>query len=197
MIDEDRLRFIWGFAEQRCTTDTADCMLLGNGIAYPRRCRLQGIGAHKLDDHAIRVLQPQDRLAEFLRGALRLEAGAQGARQPETDARGIDGERNFSDLTDAGAARRTIFPDQKGNQRARRTHGVAIEEMKLCGVLEAAGALDEAQAEEADVEIDIRLDLAGNQRDVMDAGDHEMLQTVILFWSLFRLGPLFNAMRRP
>lgn len=49
---------------------------------------------------------------------------------------------------------------------------VAVKEVQLPRILIAAGALDEPEAEKADIEIDIGLHVAGDQGDVVDAGGH-------------------------
>ncbi len=85
---------------------------------------------------------------------------------------GLIGKRDLADLPEASAPRRTIFPDKEGDERPGRALGIAIEEMQLCCVFEAGGLLDEPQAEEPGVEIDVRLHLAGNCRHVMYARNH-------------------------
>ena len=47
--------------------------------------------------------------------------------------------------------------------------------MQLLGVLEATGSLDQTQPEEADIEIDVGLDLARDQCDVVDTRCHAAL----------------------
>ena len=73
----------------------------------------------------------------------------------------------------AGASGRAVLPDQKRDERAGRAAFIAVEEMELAGVLVAARALHQAQAEEAEIEIDIRLHLAGDQGDVVKTARHD------------------------
>ncbi len=72
----------------------------------------------------------------------------------------------------AHAAAAAVFPHQEGHERTRRSLGVAVKKVQLVGVLIAARPLDKAQAKKADIEVDVCLDLPGNQGDVMDAARH-------------------------
>jgi hypothetical protein len=67
---------------------------------------------------------------------------------------------------------RAILPGEESYQRSGRRAVVAVEQVELCRVLESSRALDQLQAEKADIEIDIGLDLPGDGRDVVKAARH-------------------------
>ncbi|MPL88400.1 hypothetical protein SDC9_34420 [bioreactor metagenome] len=92
--------------------------------------------------------------------------------QPQADAVGGHGERDLARRAMARAARPAILPHEESDERAGRARGIAIEQVQLVRILEAAGALDQPQAEEARVEVDIRLNAAGEGGDVMETGGH-------------------------
>src|SRR6185369_12024502 len=79
-------------------------------------------------------------------------------------------EAEFQGLAEARASARTVLPDERRDKRAGRAQAVAIEKMKLGRILEARGPLDQSQAQEARIEIDVALGIRRYQGDVMDAG---------------------------
>ena len=96
----------------------------------------------------------------------------EGTGQPEADRLRADRQRDLCRLAGADAAGRAVLPDEEGDERSGRAGGVTVEEVQLLGILETGGALDDTQAEEAGIEIDIGLHLAGDGRDVVDAACH-------------------------
>ncbi len=128
--------------------------------------------AHELDDDAVRILQAQHRFAELLHGTSHRHIVAKRARQPEADRLRLYRKRDLRGLTEPDPSGRTILPRQERDQRAGAGCRVAVEEMKLVGVLVAGRPLDEPQAEKACIEIDVLLNFPGDRRDVMDATGH-------------------------
>ena len=160
------------FRKDRCTADALDG-IPGRDILRDMRRRAVHAGlTDQFDDDTVGILQPKHGLAELLRRAGHGDVLRQGARQPEADRFRPDRKGDLGGLAETDPARGAILPGQKGDQRAGARGRVAIEEVKLVGVFEAGRALDEFQAQEARVEIDVRLDFPGNTGDVMDAALH-------------------------
>lgn len=78
-------------------------------------------------------------------------------------------------MTKADPAWRPVLPHEEGDEGPRRTDAVAINQMQLLGALEPTGSLDKTQPEEADIEINVGLDPARDQRDVVDPRCHAAL----------------------
>src|SRR5690606_8898020 len=117
----------------------------------------------------VRIRQAQYRLAKLLAWPRHRHVELQGTGEPETDRFRGYGKGDFSRRSMADAARRTILPDKEGDERAQRSHRIAVEQVKLRRVIEAGRPLHQPQAEKSRIEIDIVLHLAGDQRHVVDA----------------------------
>ncbi len=158
--------------QDRGRTDAAHGMFCRNVTRHPCVIGCK-IATDQLDDHAIWVAQAQHWLAKLLHRTFGLHMIAQCPLQPEANRRTINGKRNFADLTMTDTAFRTIFPDEESDQRAGRARAITIEEVQLLGIFKAASLLDDTQAKKACIEIDIGLNLARNEREVMDAAGHD------------------------
>src|SRR5690606_4711574 len=84
---------------------------------------------------------------------------------------------------DAGAATARRFPDKEAEQRAGAAQAISIEQVQLFGVRIAGGLLHQPEAEEARIEIDIRLHIGGDAGDMMDAAGHAgRLSNLLALW---------------
>ena len=164
--------FTGQFRQQCNAADATDGIARGDRRARPCRCFGKTGNTRQLDDHAVRVLQPDRRLAQFGNPPHRGKAESQGSRQPEADAFRIDGQCHLADLSMPRPSRRTVFPDQKGDQRAGRSGTITIDQVQLRRILEAGCALDQAQTQKTDIEVDIRLNFPCDQREVMNSRNH-------------------------
>ena len=136
------------------------------------RARLGQVAADQLDDDAVGILEAQHGLAHFARWPFDRHAMGERAGEPIAHGGGGNGEGDLGDLAGADAARGPILPGEEGDEAAGGPLRIAIEQVKLGVVLEPAGALDEGEAEKADIEIDIGLYVGRDAGDVMDAARH-------------------------
>lgn len=136
------------------------------------RARRSQRRAGDLDDDAVRIAQPQDRLAELGDRPLGTKTGRQRPGQPAADRGRGHREGDLRDLPVPDPPRRPVLPGEEGDERAGAAERIAIEEMQLGGILEAGRPLDEPEPEKAEVEIDIRLEAPGDQGDVVEAARH-------------------------
>src|SRR5690606_13064406 len=90
----------------------------------------------------------------------------------ETNSGTIDGQRDFADLPMADAPLGAVLPHQKSEKRSRCASAISVEQAELLGILESTSPLDDAQAQKANVEIDISLHCSGNEGDVVDSACH-------------------------
>ena len=88
---------------------------------------------------------------------------------PERQAVGGHGERGGVGLTVAGATAAETGPREEREDRAGRADAVTVVEVIGGRVVEVHGALDQAQAEDAGVEIDVTARIAGDRGNVMQA----------------------------
>src|SRR5690606_37814839 len=121
----------------------------------------------------IRIAQAKHRLAKFLYRTFRLHVIAQCPLQPKADRGAVDRKGNFANLTMTDTAPCTIFPDEESDQRPRRSRTVAIEQVQLFRIFKSTCQFDYTQTEKASIEVDIGLNLARNQREVMDPTGHD------------------------
>jgi len=180
--------------------DAADGVLNRNARTVPVCRHGKARHADQLDDHPVGILQPERRLAHLFRRAQDFDVMRQRPCQPEADALGIDGECDLARLAVADAAGPAVLPDQEGDQCARIGGTVAIEQVQLRRVLIAAGLLDQPQPEKADIEVDIGLHLAGDERDVVDASAHDAPPADLLLPDIPSAGrevqPMFGSPKR-
>lgn len=130
------------------------------------------VEADQLHDDPVRVAQAQHALAHLLRGAADRHARPHRPRQPFAEAARRDGKGDLGDLPQTHAPCRPVLPHEKRHDRARAAQPVAVEQVKLLGVLVPAGLLDQPQAQKTRIEIHVLLDVAGQSGDVVDAGRH-------------------------
>ena len=135
----------------------------------------RGIGGRfpvrdELDDNAVRVFQAQHRLAELVQWTFHRHPMGDRPRQPFAERVLGNRKGDLGDLSVAHASLRPVLPDEEGHEGSRLRIRISVEEMQLLGILEAACALDEVEPQEAEVEIDILLHPAGDERDMMNAG---------------------------
>src|SRR5262249_47465612 len=68
-----------------------------------------------------------------------------------------------------------MFPRKEGQYRCRLPDFVAVVEMIGCWIVEIHCSLDEAQTEDARVEVEVTIGAPRNARDVMNAGHDALL----------------------
>ena len=82
-----------------------------------------------------------------------------------------DGEGGVGDFSGAGEAAAGVGPGEEGHDGAWGAGVVAEVEVVGAGVVEVDGALDEAEAEDLGVEVEVLLGVGGDGGDVVEAGD--------------------------
>jgi hypothetical protein len=138
--------------------------------AEPRGPRV----AHELEAEPVGVLERDHGLAGAPGGEPPCRPRVRDAvrdqpLEPEADGGGRHGERGHGHLAGADAAARGAPPREEGEDRAGRAGRVAEVEVVGAGVVEVDGLLDQAQAEDAGVEVDGALGVAADRGDVVDA----------------------------
>ena len=89
---------------------------------------------------------------------------------PEPDGAGKDRERRNGNLSRSLATATSIRPRKERHDTSGGAFSIAEIEMVGGGVVEVDGSLDEPEPEDASVEVEITLGVAGNARDVMNPG---------------------------
>src|SRR4029077_19155309 len=89
--------------------------------------------------------------------------------RPIADRARRDAKRRLLGEADAAAPGRRMLPGKERQDGAGVADPVAIIEMIGAGIVEVHRLLDEAQPDDARVEIQIARGLTGNRRDVMNA----------------------------
>jgi hypothetical protein len=89
---------------------------------------------------------------------------------PEADGAGQDGEGRYGDLTTTLSSTSSIGPRKKSEGASRASLLIAEVEMIGRGIVEVYRALDEPEAEDTGVEVEIPLRIAGYAGDVMNTG---------------------------
>ena len=98
---------------------------------------------------------------------------------PESERAGANRKRRYGDLPAALSATTRVRPWEECENRSRAARLVPEVEMVRSGVVEIDRALDETKAEDASVEIQIPLGIAGDSGDVMNAGGLETHRAAI------------------
>ena len=124
----------------------------------------------------MRIEEGQQRLAEALTALDGGHTVGGQAIRPEVEAGDRHGERHFADRARAGAAGAHAPPGEEGELGARRAGAVGVEQVIGVGRVLIHRLLDEAHAEDADVEVDVLLRIAGVDGDVVQAcdGSHDL-----------------------
>src|SRR5260370_2525937 len=88
---------------------------------------------------------------------------------PESERAWQHGERCDGDLSSPVAPGSGAGPGAEGHDTPRRAHVIAVVEMVSLRIVEVHGALDEPEAEQPDVEVEVALGVARDRGDVMNA----------------------------
>ena len=119
MAGDERGGAIGRRRQDRCAAQPPDCVLLRD-IGCDMRGRAgHGLAADKLDDNAIRILQPDHRLAEFMGRSGCRHVVAKRPGEPETEAVRGDGKGDLAGLAMSDTAGRAVLPNEKCHQRSR------------------------------------------------------------------------------
>ncbi len=90
---------------------------------------------------------------------------------PVFDRSERDAEGGLGDFAGAGVAAAGAGPGEEGEDGSGRAGVVAEVEVVGSGVVEVYGALDEAQAEDLGVEVEVALGVGGDCGDVVETDD--------------------------
>ena len=90
---------------------------------------------------------------------------------PEGEGVGGDAEGGVGDFAGAGGAATDAGPGEEGEDGAGGAEVVAEVEVVGAGVVEVDGALDEAEAEDLGVEVEVGLGVGGDGGDVVETDD--------------------------
>src|SRR6266404_5109431 len=88
---------------------------------------------------------------------------------PESERAWQHGERCDGDLSSPVAPGSGAGPGEESHDTPRSAHVIAVVEMVCLRIVEIHGALDEPEAEQPDVEVEVALGVARDRGDVMDA----------------------------
>ena len=148
----------------------ADRMLLVHGRFPPGHPAIVRGLAHQLELDAVGIAQGQ-RVGAEPAHLLVVNPELSQAVGPEVERAARHLERHRRDLTAAGVLLRPGRPAEESHRGARRAEVVA--EIDVVGVREVLvdALFDEAQPEHADVEVDALLDVGGDARHVVNAGN--------------------------
>src|SRR6267143_694890 len=88
---------------------------------------------------------------------------------PESERAGQHGEGCDGDLSGPVTPGSGAGPGEEGHDASRSAHLIAVVEMVCLRIVEIHGALDEPEAEQPHVEVEVALGVARDRGDVMDA----------------------------
>ena len=123
----------------------------------------------QLAEESVGVLEGDDAL--FIEAGLRvleLDAMLDEPLDPETHGARQNGEGRDRNLSVALAAPSGTGPWKESQNRSRIALTISKVEMVSRGIVEIHGSLDEPHAEDAGIEVEILLGVAGDRRDVMN-----------------------------
>ena len=130
-----------------------------------------GFGRGELELEPVGIGEGDEGLAEALVGAFGDDAVALELDDPVLERLGGDEERGGVDHAGAAPPGRGHGEGEEGEDRAGPAAGVAEIEVVGAGIVEIDGELDQAEPEDAGVEIDAALGVGRDRGDVVDAGD--------------------------
>src|SRR5712692_4720616 len=148
--------------------------------------------AGELDLDAVEVPEDQGVNAEADRPR-GLDAELSQAAGPELQRASRDRERHHGHLPAACRPPGEVGPAEKGHRAPRRAEIVAEIDVVGVGHVEVDCLLYEAEAEDADVEVDVLLDVAGDACDVVDSGNVGRHREFMLVRAVVFGGLLFDA----
>src|SRR6266851_964222 len=90
---------------------------------------------------------------------------------PESERVWQHGARRDGDLSSPVTPGSGAGPGEEGHDAPRSAHLIAVVEMVCLRIVEIYGALDESEAEQPDVEVEVALRVARDRGDVVDAED--------------------------
>ncbi len=130
----------------------------------------------KLDFHAIRIIEGDDLLTEALVRPAELSSFSGKPLRPRLEGADGNGECNGRRLSGAPFPARRIGEREECQDGARPALLVSVVEMVDVRSIEVDCLLHEAKAQEADVEVHVRLRVACQRGDVVDPLDiHDVL----------------------
>src|SRR5438128_2886937 len=158
------------FLGQRDGVEAADLVMRIDRAVRPWLPALVGRFPGQLDLDAVEVLEHQSVGAEA-GWACASDAELAQAPGPELQRPARDGERDHGHLPTPRRPPRQVGPAEEGHGAARRTEVVAEIDVVGVGDVEVDGLLDEAKSEDADIEIDVLLNVARDARHVVNSGN--------------------------
>ena len=126
---------------------------------------------YDFDLHAVGIGQGEDFFFEAPGTAGELDALLDEALLPEVDGVCRDAEGGVRDFADARGAVADARPGEESEDGAGGAEVVAEIEVVGAGVVKVDGALDEAEAEDLGVEVEICLRVGGDGGDVVETDD--------------------------
>jgi hypothetical protein len=157
--------------EHRDAEEAADGVGSGDvGIARGVGSGCGGVG-YDFDLHAVGVGEGEDFFVKAARAASEGDAFVNEALLPVVEGGEGDTEGGVGDFAGAGGAFADVGPGKEGEDGAGGAEVVAEVEVVGAGVVEVDGALDEAEAEDLGVEVEISLRVGGDGGDVVKTDD--------------------------
>src|SRR5713226_2220271 len=129
------------------------------------------LGADQFDCQSIGIGEGDDWLIETVEWTLKGDAPLSQSRSPEVDAGLRDCKCRVGQLTGSPPALRSVRPGKESQDRARMPATITIIEMIRSGVVEVHREFYQAQAQDAGVEIDIRLRITCDCGHMVDSED--------------------------
>src|SRR5690242_720385 len=127
-------------------------------------------------EHEAVVVRERNHLLDVTAGAasgraLVLDPVPNEPLHPEADRAGQDREGDHRDLARADPSAACTWPREERHDAPRRADLVTVVEVVRLRIVEVDRALHEPEAEDAGVEVDVTLRIAGDRGDVVDALD--------------------------
>ena len=168
-VSQDRAGALRVVEQKPDAVEAAQCMFRRDVAALPSRF-LFGTGhADEGEAHAVRIGERQDRLAEALLDSFMRHALLDEAMRPVADRAFRNAEHRLLRETDAVPPTRRMCPREERQDRARMADLVTEVEVIGAGIVEVDRLLDQPEAKNARVEIEIAGRIACNRGDVMNA----------------------------
>src|SRR5260370_2811825 len=133
--------------------ESADRMLRRHVAVAPAWFVLRAGDANQREAHAVRIGEGQHGFAEALLQRLMGNAFFDETVGPVAERAGRNAERRLLGLADTAASRRSTFPGEEGQDRARASRLLPVIEVIRAGIILIDGFLVEPQAEVPGIQV--------------------------------------------
>ncbi len=160
--------------------NAADRVLSGHSCSRPASVRIRAGVGDQLTHESFVILERDHALVFVARnGLVELDALLDQPLDPEANGAGQDREGRYGYLTTALPPATGIRPREKSEDASRASRLVTEVEMIGCRIVEVYGALDEPEAKNAGVEVEIPLWITGYAGDVMNTGRAKLIVPIL------------------